>query len=165
MRAAGKSKDLRCLWDATEDLWTVEGGMFWQRWSFHFDPRWDMGWDMGWDAEWDAEWDVEWDFTSDMYMFLHMPSYFKVEIRPSWGGMASTAGGDEKSGRGPLPPCENVHVKGKRGSSDAFIAQLKLRTIFCFCLFWNKCNVVFLWILAILGSWTPWLRSSHDRCL
>ena len=58
-----------------------------------------------------------------MYMFLDMTSYFKVEIRPSRGGMASTAGGDEKSGRGPLPPGGNVHVKGKRGSSDAFIAK------------------------------------------
>ena len=50
MRAAGKSKDLRCLWDATEDLWTVEGGMIWQRWSLLLIPcwRWDaMGCGMG----------------------------------------------------------------------------------------------------------------------
>ena len=59
MRAAGKNTDLRCLWDATEDLWTVEGGMFWHRWSFHFDPRWDMVWDVEGDVGWDVEWDVE----------------------------------------------------------------------------------------------------------
>ena len=44
------SKDLRCLWDATEDLWTVEGGMIWQRWSLLLIPcwRWDaMGCGMG----------------------------------------------------------------------------------------------------------------------
>ena len=35
----GKERDLKAVWEVTEELWGVEGGMIWQRWRFHLDMR------------------------------------------------------------------------------------------------------------------------------